>query len=130
MSPEMEQAVYDLKTAFATALDENLDLAHFWPVLFAFAKTVNARSGKLTAPEAAAAAEQLQACDRVLGFLDHARLPLAPADWPAEAAALVKEREEARKTRDFARADALRDALAAMSLRLEDHPQGPRLYRQ
>ena len=130
MSPEMEQAIYDLKTAFAAALDENLDLAHFWPVLFAFSKTVNARSGKLTAPEAAAVTEQLQACDRVLGFLDHARLPLAPADWPVEAAALVKEREEARKTRDFTRADALRDALAAMSLRLEDHPQGPRLYRQ
>lgn len=130
MSPEMEQAIYDLKTAFAAALDENLDLAHFWPVLFAFSKTVNARSGKLTAPEAAAVTEQLQACDRVLGFLDHARLPLAPADWPAEASALVKEREEARKTRDFTRADALRDALAAMSLRLEDHPQGPRLYRQ
>jgi cysteinyl-tRNA synthetase len=129
VSPDMEQVIYKLKTTFAAALDENLDLAHFWPSLFAFAKTVNARSTKLTAAEARLVAEQLSACDRVLGFLDHDRLPLAQADWPAEAAALVARREEARKARDFALADALRDELAVMHLRPEDHPQGPRLYR-
>jgi cysteinyl-tRNA synthetase len=129
VSPDMEQAIYGLKSAFAAALDENLDLAHFWPSLFAFAKAVNARATKLTASEARLVAEQFEACDRVLGFLDRARLPLAPPDWPTEAAALVARREEARKGKDFARADALRDELAAMSLRLEDHPQGPRLYK-
>jgi cysteinyl-tRNA synthetase len=130
VSADMEQAIYDLKTAFTTALEANLDLAHFWPALFAFAKTVNARAAKLTAAEAKLVAEQLLACDRVLGFLDHARLPLAPRNWPAAAADLVARREEARKARDFARADALRDELALMNLRLEDHPQGPRLYIQ
>jgi cysteinyl-tRNA synthetase len=129
VSPDMEQAIYGLKSAFAAALDENLDLAHFWPSLFAFAKAVNARATKLTASEARLVAEQFEACDRVLGFLDRDRLPLAPPDWPTEAAALVARREEARKGKDFARADALRDELAAMSLRLEDHPQGPRLYK-
>jgi cysteinyl-tRNA synthetase len=130
VSADMEQAIYDLKTAFTTALEANLDLAHFWPALFAFAKTVNARAAKLTAAEAKLVAEQLLGCDRVLGFLDHARLPLAPRNWPAAAADLVARREEARKARDFARADALRDELALMNLRLEDHPQGPRLYIQ
>lgn len=129
VSPDMEQAIYDLKSAFTTALDDNLDLAHFWPALFAFAKTVNARAGRLSGAEAKLVAEQLLACDRVLGFLDHDRLPLAPGRWPAEAAKLVAQREDARKARDFARADALRDSLAAMNLRLEDHPQGPRLFK-
>lgn len=128
VAPEFEQAIYDLKTAFASALDDNLDLAHFWPVLFAFAKTVNARAGKLSAAEAALAAEQLLACDRVLGFLDPSRLPLPERDWPREAAELIKRREEARKTRDYALADGLRGELAAMGLRLEDHGAGVRLY--
>jgi cysteinyl-tRNA synthetase len=129
VSPQLEQAIYDLKTAFATALDDNLDLAHFWPTLFAFAKTVNARAGKMSTDEAALVAEQLLACDRVLGFLDHARLPLAQKSWSREAADLVGRREAARKAKDFVLADALRAQLAGMGLRLEDHPAGVRLFR-
>ena len=129
MAPELEQAIYDLKTSFVTALDDNLDLAHFWPNLFAFAKTINARAGKLTAAEARLVAEQLLACDRVLGFLDHSRLPLSAGNWPREAAELVRRREEARKAKNFGLADELRAELASMGLRLEDHPLGARLYR-
>lgn len=129
MAPELEQAIYDLKTSFVTALDDNLDLAHFWPSLFAFAKTINARAGKLTAAEAGLIAEQLLACDRVLGFLDHSRLPLSTGNWPREAAELVRRREEARKAKNFVLADELRAELASMGLRLEDHPLGARLYR-
>ncbi len=129
LAPELEQAIYDLKTIFATALDDNLDLAHFWPGLFAFAKTVNARAGKLTAVEARLIAEQLLACDRVLGFLDHSRLPLAPGSWSSEAVELVKHRETARKAKDFVLADRLRTELASLGLRLEDHALGARLYR-
>lgn len=43
--------------------------------------------------------------------------------------ALVAEREAARKARDFARADAIRDALAAEGVSLEDTPDGPRWRR-
>jgi len=106
------------------------DLAHFWPALFAFAKTVNSRAGKMSVDEAALVAEQLLVCDRVLGYLDHARLPLAEKSWPREAADLVGRREEARKAKDFVRADALRVELAEMGLRLEDHPAGVRLFRR
>lgn len=128
MSPELEQANYDLKTAFASALDDNLDLAHFWPVLFAFAKSVNTRAGKMSEPEAALVAEQLLACDRVLGFLEHSRLPLPRQKWPREAVELVDRREEARAAKNYVVADALRAELAAMGLRLEDHPAGMRLF--
>ncbi|NLW82440.1 MAG: cysteine synthase [Desulfovibrionales bacterium] len=130
IAPELEQAIYDLKTAFASALDDNLDLAHFWPRLFSFAKSVNAKAGRLSAAEAEAVGEQLMACDRVLGFLDQSRLPLAPRDWPAEARDLVLRREEARRSKDFSLADSLRHELARMGLRLEDHALGARLYRQ
>lgn len=127
MHPELEQRLYDLKTGFAAALDENLDLGHFWPRLFAFARLVNTGASMFSAKELLAVKEQLAACDQVLGFLDHARLPLAPETWPPEARDLVQRRETARQSKDYARADALRAELANMGFRLEDHPSGPRL---
>ena len=45
----------------------------------------------------------------------------------AEIDALVRERDEARAARDFARADAIRDELAAQGIKLEDSPPRHRL---
>jgi cysteinyl-tRNA synthetase len=41
---------------------------------------------------------------------------------------LLAERQEARAARDFARADAIRDQLAASGVVVEDRPEGPRWY--
>lgn len=43
--------------------------------------------------------------------------------------ALVRERDEARASRDFARADEIRDQLDAMGITLEDSPDGTRWRR-
>ncbi|ADV27070.1 cysteinyl-tRNA synthetase [Pseudoxanthomonas suwonensis 11-1] len=50
-------------------------------------------------------------------------------DDDARIQALVDERGAAKKARDFARADALRDQLAAEGILLEDTPQGVRWKR-
>ncbi|HZV39198.1 MAG TPA: cysteine--tRNA ligase [Pseudoxanthomonas sp.] len=69
----------------------------------------------------------------VLGLLQQ-----DPAAWFARGAssegdariqALVDERNAAKKARDFARADAIRDRLAAEGILLEDTPQGVRWKR-
>ncbi len=61
-----------------------------------------------------------------------------PADWfsrgtdagdDARIQALVEERIAAKKARDFARADAIREQLAAEGIALEDTPQGVRWRR-
>jgi cysteinyl-tRNA synthetase len=44
-----------------------------------------------------------------------------------DAAQLMQEREEARATRDFAKADELRDRLAEMGYEVRDSAEGPRL---
>ncbi len=76
---------------------------------------------------------ELLGAGRALGLLQQ-----SPADWYARGAssdddariqALVDERVVAKKTRDFARADALRDRLAAQGILLEDTPQGVRWKR-
>ena len=51
-------------------------------------------------------------------------------DDDARIQALVDERSEAKKNRDFARADAIRDQLAAEGIALEDTPQGVRWVRK
>jgi cysteinyl-tRNA synthetase len=72
---------------------------------------------------------------------DRARLKSlqqAPAEWfargtsnadDARIQALVEERTVAKKSRDFARADAIRDELAAEGVLLEDTPAGVRWRR-
>jgi cysteinyl-tRNA synthetase len=65
--------------------------------------------------------------DLVLGLelvgLDRAALRLRPADAELEADAVeaaLAERQAARAARDFARADAIRDTLAAKGVELMD----------
>ena len=42
---------------------------------------------------------------------------------------LIAERQEARKRKDFARSDAIRDELAAKGITLKDTPQGVQIIR-
>ena len=73
----------------------------------------------------AEAASGLLAAGDLLGLLQH-----SPADWfrsgddAAEIDALVQARIDARKARDFAKADAIRKDLDARGIVLEDGPSG------
>ncbi|HXH00700.1 MAG TPA: cysteine--tRNA ligase, partial [Xanthomonadaceae bacterium] len=66
-------------------------------------------------------------------------LQQSPAAWFGKGAgtaddarihALIDERAESKKNRDFARSDAIRDQLAAEGIRLEDTAQGARWVRK
>jgi cysteinyl-tRNA synthetase len=128
---EVEQACFDLRTALEAALEEGLSLHRFWPALFKFVKQANARlgAGAMTPAEASACLERLNGVDQALNILDHARLPLPETALPEAARAVLTARDEARKARDFARADVLRQELAGLGFRVEDAPGGMRLFR-
>ncbi|QTF93685.1 cysteine--tRNA ligase [Halomonas sp. BM-2019] len=90
---------------------------------------------KAAADDAARARAQgaVLASARLLGLLQQppaealAALSSRRSDLPvARIEALVAERESAREQRDFARADALRDALAELGAEVRDTPEGPR----
>jgi cysteinyl-tRNA synthetase len=68
--------------------------------------------------------------DRVLGLdLDRARASSGAA-FPAEVERLIAERTEARKARNFKRADELRSAIEAMGYEVKDNRDATATYRR
>jgi cysteinyl-tRNA synthetase len=131
--PGIAEAVESLHRDFAAGLADDLNLAVALAAVFAFVKEVNVaiEGGRIGAGDRQRILDALAGVDRVLGVLD-------PAAWPdgkgdddaAEIERLIEERNEARKRRDFAASDRLRDELAGRAIVLEDTPQGTRWKRK
>jgi len=130
LGEDVEQQLAALRSGYRQALEEDLSLHRYWAALFATGREARKLLGKggLKPRDAAAWLSQLREHDEILGFLDRLRMPLARKDWPADVAALVREREQARSAKDYARADALRAEIGAAGCELEDTARGVRLY--
>ena len=50
-------------------------------------------------------------------------------ELPAEALTLLEQRQEARKTKNYALADEIRNQLQSMGYTVKDTPQGPQLLK-
>jgi len=109
---------------FFATVGEDLNMSKALSHVFDFMREVN----KLEPCGAAAkaAADAIRRADEVLGILKAE----AGSDEDAEIDALVEERIAARKAKDFARSDEIRDQLAARDIVLEDTPDGTRWYRR
>ena len=82
--------------------------------------------GTVDAPEYVEAASELfEKLVSVLGLLYERK----NESLDDEIEALIEKRQEARKNRDFATADAIRDELKAQGIILEDTPQGVKWHR-
>jgi cysteinyl-tRNA synthetase len=126
---EMDSKLAETDEAFRAAIRQDMNYPLALAQVFRLVRQVNYRlaHGGLCARHRADTLAWLARADQVLGLLPTESV--APA-LPPEVAALVAERDRARKAGDFPRADRLRTELAALGYVVEDRPEGTRLTRR
>ena len=152
---EIQDVARETMANFLAALADDLNTAEARAAIFEMVRFVNARAdaGAFFASDQAEVLDALRLFDRVFAVLDDhdAEWTKFTLDWAeregrlGEAApevlatrgvtderiqALVEERDKAKRTRNFARADAIRNELAGMGIVLEDSREGTRWKRK
>jgi cysteinyl-tRNA synthetase len=116
-----------LKARFKKEMDDDFNTANAISVLFDTAKEANVylQEDNVSEKVLTSFIEIFEDMSGVLGLTLHKEAELLDADIDA----LIQERNEARKQRDFARADEIRDMLKEQNIILEDTAQGVRWKR-
>jgi len=111
------------RSEFASGMDDDLNTPEALAALFNYLRQVNAAidDGSLDSQGALVAQAALGSADHVLGVL-----PRAPEVLPAEVEERIAARNAARRRRDFAEADRIRNELASRGIVLEDTSGGTR----
>ena len=116
------------QTEFDEALSDDLNTPEALAAVHGLVNGANSllSEAALTREGAAAVRAELVAMDAVFGVL----LPVEEEQLSAAEQTLFDERQEARRQRDFARADGARKQLEALGIVLEDTPKGTRWRRK
>lgn len=119
---EINDALNARKEQFIAVMDDDLNTADGIATIFELVKDINTKIidkpvSKATCEAAAKLFDEL--CD-VLGILYNRK----SNDLDSEIEALIQQRQEAKKNRDFATADKIRDDLKARGIILKDTRQG------
>lgn len=126
-NPDFAETLQQAYDGFQNCLDDDLNMSGALGEVFNFVKETNRlmAAGALSTADATKAIAALEKFDTVIGVL-----PQEEAALDADIQALIDERIVARKSKDFARADQIRDQLQGMGIVLEDTPKGTTWKRQ
>jgi len=126
--PAVKAIVENALGEFETAMDDDLNTAVALAAIHNLVREVNivlAQDG-LLADDKAAILDAVAKLDAVLGIFGAEETEMLDA----EIETLINERQEARRNREFARSDEIRDLLASKGIILEDTKDGLRWKRK
>ncbi|MBL7225967.1 MAG: cysteine--tRNA ligase, partial [Desulfobacteraceae bacterium] len=126
VDPEMDQAIYALRQKFIGSMDDDFNIAAALASLFQFTRRINKKIDQsgLSSSDREKALAALGRVNSVLGIM---KLEPPPADEAVEE--LIQMREQARKAREWDKADDLRNKLREMGIEVVDTKEGP-LWRK
>ena len=125
----LREAVKAAQDGFTEAMDDDFNTAGAFGCIFEMVRAVNVHLSeheKIDTECLREAEAFFDKTNKILGYLPEEQ---KANDEDAEIDALVAERAEARKAKNFKRSDEIRDMLAAKGIVIEDTPQGPRWKR-
>ncbi|PAB57549.1 cysteine--tRNA ligase [Anaeromicrobium sediminis] len=127
---EGEKAVYErlltYKDKFIENMDDDLNTADAIAAIFELVKDINTNVKSESSKELME--KSLDLFNELTGVLGIVTKEEEEVDEEVEA--LIAERQEARKNKDYKRSDEIRDQLTNMGIILEDTPQGPKWSRK
>ena len=130
---ELTARVDAARTAFSNAMRDDLNTAAALGAMFELVSDLNSAidAGAIGVDDVAAVKDAFADFDRVLGVLSLRRSEEERPPVPVEEIErLIEDRQAARRRRDFAAADRIRDDLAARGVLLEDSAAGTRWKRK
>ncbi|MCM3273236.1 cysteine--tRNA ligase [Paenibacillus elgii] len=127
VDPEIAAAVRNAQQQFESKMNDDFNTPDAITAVFELVNAANPYINReqVTAPTLELLLKQFEAMDQVLGIL----APEAEDLLDEEIEQLIVERTEARKTKNWARADEIRNLLTERGIVLEDTAQGIRWRR-
>lgn len=115
------------KQQFIEAMDDDLNTADGLAAVFELVRDINV--SVLQSGSKALVTEAMQLFDELTGVLGIVYTREADNSLDAEVEKLIEARQAARKAKNWAEADRIRDELKAQGIVLEDTPQGVKWHR-
>ncbi len=123
---EIPAFLEERKNEFISAMDDDLNTADGLAAIFSLVKDINIMLSENPKKQTILAAKELfDELTEVLGLVYNREKELLDSDIEE----LIEKRTEARKNKDFALADKIRDDLKALGIVLEDSPTGVKWHK-
>ena len=120
-NPKVKKLILGTKINFEREMDDDLEVSNALAVIFDFVKKINTliMEGSIGKKDADDVYNLMLRFDKIFGVLETKKEKI-----PDEIKKLVKEREKARKEKDYGKADKIRDEIKNKGYILEDDGEG------